>query len=618
MLSVQTPVYGQVQLAELDLSSARVQTADNGSVSYSAVPATLLAGDAVQLLAGRYPAGTLLDPLSFSVPIAAQQQPPGAEGNPSTPSADDVKPGTPDNPDAGGSPGSDNPDADTPESPGLGGATGVAPAPPAADKPAGNLLWGVRESFRNYLYGGIARGFAETDGELAKAVRYGSEKYQELYSFVQAGDSAWDPLTGKGAVNYAGTVKFKGHRGHSPENPDAYALNVSLVNPQIVSQDGVTALLQAATESGFLPIAELDLAAAKKTALASGAVTYSEVPAKLTADGAGKFFQGYYSAGQELDNLTFTAGAGEVAAAPAVTEPTIVPPPAVAPAPPAAAPSPAPVPQIPAGQSATEAGSFTWGISTPFVQYVGEGYVRGRTTLVNTGGRVTGSGVAGGIGGYIFPQSSSDFDFTTETGVIRYSGVVNFWAHHGLLNQSVSNPEIRVLSASTAELYINGAYWGRIDLSNARKTKSAGGAITWSGARYYPDGAARSFLASDYDRQQRIGYDSEISFTVGANGAPLRGAVSHAIAAERQAAMEQKNREALAKAAKAAKEQKQAKMQQQVSPGASAEKAGEAVAYAAKQGAAAKLSNTFWWVSAGVLVLIAAGMAVAAAKRLRA
>lgn len=50
--------------------------------------------------------------------------------------------------------------------------------------------------------------------------------------------------------------------------------------------------------------ATLDLAAGKRTAV-GGVVTYTGVPATLTADGA-KGFAGFYPAGTELDPLTVT------------------------------------------------------------------------------------------------------------------------------------------------------------------------------------------------------------------------------------------------------------------------------------------------------------------------
>ncbi len=123
---------------------------------------------------------------------------------------------------------------------------------------------------------------------------------------------------------FSGSVRYIGHGG---------VLDVALGNPSIVVQSASSATLYFNGGS----FASLDLSAASKQVAANGAVTWSGVPASLTANGA-SYFAGYYSAGQALDSLTFTAGSpgsggggGTTIVAAAIANPVRTP----APAPPA-------------------------------------------------------------------------------------------------------------------------------------------------------------------------------------------------------------------------------------------------------------------------------------------
>ncbi|MBT1018401.1 cell envelope integrity protein TolA [Canibacter sp. lx-72] len=591
----------RVTIAELDLAAAKPKVLANGVIVFASVPAQVAANaDAAAFFAGKHRPGHELAALTFSVGNAVtvdaaglHPAQPGSTPTPAPPDGSDdsagQQPAAPADPPA--TDGNSNPA-------GVPGFTGKAAV--------GSLTWGVRETFRYYLYEGPAHGFATVDGEYATRISIGAGRHEELYRFTQAPNTKWDAVASTGAVEYAGVVNFKGHQGVGTANPEAYALDVSLVNPRITSRDGKIAVLSVVNYDERLNVAELDLASAKKTIdSAAGTVTYTGVAAKLTSDGAKVFFQGFYPVGEKLQDLTFVVGSAAIAAAAPVPDTKIT-------APTDTAPTDAELPKPVAGADAVSqnAGSLVWGTSTSFARYVGEGYVAGRATLVNTGGRVTARGVCGSVGEYVFPQSSRDFDFNSETGTVAYSGIINFWAHHGRLNQSLANPVIKVLNQREAELYVNDTFWGLIDLNGVKKIRF-GNKITWQNAHFVQGSGANAFLKSDFDSKQRIRFDQTLSFTVGDNGTPAgcgTGGSSYDPAAKRQAASEAKQKEALAKAAEQAKQKPEAKKQQ-------------TTVYNAQEAAEdepAQISYELWlWLAAGVLVVGAAVTAVAAARRLK-
>lgn len=159
---------------------------------------------------------------------------------------------------------------------------------------AGFLTWGVKDSFRNYLTGPIARGSIAVSGGASGADRY---------TFPQAGPGSWQASTGIGRAGYQGTVQFYGHSG---------ILNLSFSNPQI-SVDSAGGGTLSVSVNGSAPVAmgAVNLAAAGKTDL-SGGVSYANAPVALTAAGARMFSYGssqFYSPGQAMDPVSFTIGA---------------------------------------------------------------------------------------------------------------------------------------------------------------------------------------------------------------------------------------------------------------------------------------------------------------------
>jgi len=124
-----------------------------------------------------------------------------------------------------------------------------------------------------------------------------------------------------------------------------------------------------------------------------------------------------------------------------------------------------------ASTKARAAGSLSWGISSGFA-----GYTTGDTAK----GSISTNGVGKSGGNFLFPQAAgSSWNFNTQTGTVRYSGVVTFSGHHGLMSETYANPVIRVTSASSGTLTVHGQTLP-LNLAKASKSVGAGGAVTWS------------------------------------------------------------------------------------------------------------------------------------------
>lgn len=156
---------------------------------------------------------------------------------------------------------------------------------------AGSLTWGFKQSFRSYVAGSVAKGSITTTGVGGSG---------GAFVFGQASGGTFNGATG--TSNYTGSVRFLGHEG---------ILDLTLANPvvRIDSSQSATLLLNV-NGSGGVPFASLNLAVATKSTV-NGAVSYSGVPAVLTAQGASAFtYNGgqFYPAGTTLDSLSFVIG----------------------------------------------------------------------------------------------------------------------------------------------------------------------------------------------------------------------------------------------------------------------------------------------------------------------
>lgn len=308
-------------IAEVDLSGASVK---DGVFSAQNAAVALTAEGSEVLFAGQYRgADNAMAPLSFSVKLSEQTaentvEVPRVSENKSSDnkgsengSSDNSSSNSSDNSGANGS--GSNGSAGTSGSVSNGGSSSNGsvsnnPAQPvcvpvtrtrevqeqgASDGTikSANLGWGVRDSFRNYVRGGIANGSWELNG-----ASYSSDAF------------SWSNGTGtfkggKGSISFSGSVRFTGHHG---------ILDTTIANPRL-EINGNSGTLYAtmnsndssgkATNYGEVALLKVDLSGLQSSA---DAVSVNGAATTLTAEGA-KAFAGFYEAGKDMAPLSFSA-----------------------------------------------------------------------------------------------------------------------------------------------------------------------------------------------------------------------------------------------------------------------------------------------------------------------
>ncbi|MEV2249243.1 HtaA domain-containing protein [Streptomyces sp. NPDC050147] len=259
----------QVPLATLGMSGIDMK-GGSGPIALDNLPATLTSQGA-KAFAGYYTAGTELDRVSLSTDLAAK----------SASSAPAKKPSS-------------------------------KPSPkPSSGKKAeagriedGAVDWGVRRTFREYVTGSIAKG----EWKLSAGAQDGGA----LFRFPR-GEGSYDKKKQTLDADFAGTVRFTGERG----------LDLALSKVAVKVKDGKGTLLADVDSKGdkgvTLKKAPLVTFAAKELKPQNGLVSLTEVPSKLTADGA-KAFGGMYKAGSEMDPLSLAVALDADAKLPALPD----------------------------------------------------------------------------------------------------------------------------------------------------------------------------------------------------------------------------------------------------------------------------------------------------------
>ena len=308
-------------IAEVDLSGASVK---DGVFSAQNAAVALTAEGSEVLFAGQYRgADNAMAPLSFSVKLSEQTaentvEVPRISENKSSDSSSSENKGSENNSSDNGSSNSSgnsgsNGSAGTSGSVSNGGSSSNGsvsnnPAQPvcvpvtrtrevqeqgASDGTikSANLGWGVRDSFRNYVRGGIANGSWELNG-----TSYSSDAF------------SWSNGTGtfkggKGSISFSGSVRFTGHHG---------ILDTTIANPRL-EINGNSGTLYAtmnsndpsgkATNYGEVALLKVDLSGLQSS---SDAVSVNGAATTLTAEGA-KAFAGFYDAGKDMAPLSFSA-----------------------------------------------------------------------------------------------------------------------------------------------------------------------------------------------------------------------------------------------------------------------------------------------------------------------
>ncbi|MGP5164712.1 HtaA domain-containing protein [Arthrobacter rhombi] len=160
------------------------------------------------------------------------------------------------------------------------------------------LTWGVKDSFRNYIRSGIAKG----GWTLTGASYNGSD-----FTFG-AGSGSYSTKNSTGNVQFGGSVHFSGHDG---------VLDLRLSGLRLQQTSASTGSLIANVSSS-----DMDGKKSSRNGVAIGTVSFrgasvtgsrvaiSNAPVTLTAAGA-KAFAGFYEAGESLDALSANLPLGE-------------------------------------------------------------------------------------------------------------------------------------------------------------------------------------------------------------------------------------------------------------------------------------------------------------------
>ncbi|MFI9105755.1 HtaA domain-containing protein [Streptomyces fildesensis] len=254
----------QVPLASLALRGVDMR-GGGSTVSLDSVPATLTAQGA-KAFAGYYTAGTALDPVTLSADVAAAAKPTAAPTATPTPAPTAT-------------------------------SSATAPGQPAITDAA--VDWGVRRTFREYVTGPIAKGRWELSG--------GAEDGGALFRFG-AGKGSYDGAKGTLDAAFSGTARFLGM-----EQDGKYGLDLALGAVRVTIAGGKGTLF-----ANGAPFVTFDSPAAS-LAPKNGLVALTEVPTKLTAEGA-KAFNGLYAAGTDMDPLTVSVALDRSAALPALPD----------------------------------------------------------------------------------------------------------------------------------------------------------------------------------------------------------------------------------------------------------------------------------------------------------
>ncbi|QTH59507.1 HtaA domain-containing protein [Corynebacterium hindlerae] len=170
-----------------------------------------------------------------------------------------------------------------------GAQAGVCSATDGKGISQASLSWGVKESFRSYISGNIAKGSWETNGTTYSGG-----------NFVWNGNAG--AVTGNnGVIQYTGAVRFTGHDG---------VLDLNIADPE-VQFDGNSGTLFANVRSSDMDgnsrdFGRVALATLSTQPTGTGDSLNLTATTALTSEGA-KAFADFYPAGIELDPITVAA-----------------------------------------------------------------------------------------------------------------------------------------------------------------------------------------------------------------------------------------------------------------------------------------------------------------------
>ncbi len=350
---------------------------------------------------------------------------------------------------------------------------------------SGDLNWGVRESWRDYI------------GNSGITVSAGASKNTDgTFRFAPDGGTL-DVTKGTGTAKFKGEVRFE----HS-----THGIDITFSDPNIRLTSTTQGVLSVVRDGSRIDLVTLNLGAADRTA-GDASVTYTKVPTTLLKSGQA-IFDGFYETGVTFDPLTVTLGASKPTSGSGDgtgntgNEPDKNP----------AKPGKGTPPATPAPKAGV-AGSLSWGVDSDFRDYI---------TNRGAKGSISVQGARASAGVFTFGQSGGNLNASAGTGTAQYSGAVTFNGHGGALNLRFSNPQVRMTGTSRAMLSVsvNGS---RVDFASlnlaAANRSTQGEAVRFSGApaTLTPAGA-RAFM-NFYPAGRSL---APVSFTFG-DPAPAGG-----------------------------------------------------------------------------------------------
>ncbi|MEZ0158171.1 HtaA domain-containing protein, partial [Streptomyces griseorubens] len=171
----------------------------------------------------------------------------------------------------------------------------------------GTLHWGVKQSFRAYVTGPVAKGTITASDGATQASGNGA------FTFADA-TGTYDTEAGTLKAAFKGAVTFKGH-----EHDGAYSLDLTLSDLRVNLTKGKGTLTADVDDLGEtsqdIVLADLSAPSAALT-VKDDVITLDKVTATLTEAGA-KAFGGFYAAGAELDPVNLAVALTKGAELPA-------------------------------------------------------------------------------------------------------------------------------------------------------------------------------------------------------------------------------------------------------------------------------------------------------------
>ncbi|MFI1956751.1 HtaA domain-containing protein [Streptomyces althioticus] len=265
---------------------------------------TTLTEEAGEVFGSAGYAGAEGDPLSIVKKADPEPEPEPSTTGPATtpPASPSTEPTGSATPTAGASPTTQAP---TP-TPSTSASQSTAPAT-QGEIADGTLDWGVKQSFRAYVTGPVAKGTITASDGATQASGNGA------FTFSDA-TGTYDTEAGALEVAFKGAVTFKGH-----EHDGAHSLGLTLGDLRVNLSKGRGTLSADVDDLGETSqnVVLADLSAPSPTLTAKDdVITLDKVTATLTEAGA-EAFGGFYAAGAELDPVRLAVALTEGAELPA-------------------------------------------------------------------------------------------------------------------------------------------------------------------------------------------------------------------------------------------------------------------------------------------------------------